>query len=214
MARARRRTGPARGSGETVASSSRRRPGVQPCITLQQAPLITAAPSPARLSMPCADPPLGDPGAAPSLLAVSARSVLFELLSDLEPGTRSRVASLAFDGTSATALIVDPRDCAPLAPAELYNKAQSKDVAAAARVRAVRAQPLLDSARGNFTGAACAAAARLPWRYPACATSVSERGVGDGGRAPVPTPHAAFPPRPSRRPRTPPRRPPRRCASC
>jgi hypothetical protein len=38
-----------------------------------------------------------------------AASVLFDLLSSLPPEARARAASLAVDGTSATALLVDAR---------------------------------------------------------------------------------------------------------
>lgn len=64
------------------------------------------------------------------------RRVLFELIGSVDPQIRAGVAAVAFDGTSATALLVDPRDPAHgvLAPAKLYNEAQTKEVVAAAKV--------------------------------------------------------------------------------
>ncbi|PNW86846.1 hypothetical protein CHLRE_02g098150v5 [Chlamydomonas reinhardtii] len=64
--------------------------------------------------------------------------VLFELIGSVDPQIRAGVAAVAFDGTSATALLVDPRDPAHgvLAPAKLYNEAQNKEVAAAAKAMA------------------------------------------------------------------------------
>ncbi|EFJ40231.1 hypothetical protein VOLCADRAFT_40978, partial [Volvox carteri f. nagariensis] len=64
------------------------------------------------------------------------RRVLYELIHSLDPAVRSCVTSVAFDGTSATALLVDPRDGTPLAAPKLYNEAQAKEVVAAAKALA------------------------------------------------------------------------------
>ncbi|GFR50176.1 hypothetical protein Agub_g12343 [Astrephomene gubernaculifera] len=61
------------------------------------------------------------------------KRVLFELIGSLDPDIRSEVVSLAFDGTSGTALLVDPRDGAPLAPPKLYNEAQEGRAVEAAK---------------------------------------------------------------------------------
>ncbi|GIL90925.1 hypothetical protein Vretimale_17123 [Volvox reticuliferus] len=58
---------------------------------------------------------------------------LFELIGALDPAVRTSITSVAFDGTSATALLVDRRDGTPLAPPKLYNEAQAKGVVAAAQ---------------------------------------------------------------------------------
>ncbi|GBF88954.1 xylulose kinase [Raphidocelis subcapitata] len=59
--------------------------------------------------------------------------VLFDLLSSLPAPARARAASLAIDGTSATALLVDARSGEVLAPPKLYNEAQGPEAVAAAK---------------------------------------------------------------------------------
>ena len=61
-------------------------------------------------------------------------SVLFDLLSSLPLAARSRVASIAIDGTSATTLLLDAASGAVLAPPKLYNEAQGAEAVAAAKV--------------------------------------------------------------------------------
>lgn len=50
-----------------------------------------------------------------------ARRVLFELIGSLDPAVRAAVAGVAFDGTSATALLVDPR-VDPLAVGKVVSR--------------------------------------------------------------------------------------------
>lgn len=64
-------------------------------------------------------------------------STLYALLSDLPPSTRASVASIAFDGTSATAMLVQRSTGAVLAPAKLYN--ESQEDAAVQRVKVLQA---------------------------------------------------------------------------
>lgn len=68
--------------------------------------------------------------------AATWEAVLYELLQALPWDVRQGVASLAIDGTSATAMLVDRSTSAVLAPARLYNEAQPAEAVAAAKVRA------------------------------------------------------------------------------
>lgn len=61
--------------------------------------------------------------------------MLFGLLSSLPEPARRSVASLAIDGTSATAMLVDAGSGRVLAPPKLYNEAQGPEAVAAAKVR-------------------------------------------------------------------------------
>lgn len=79
--------------------------------------------------------------------------VLFELIASLEPAVRSAVTSVAFDGTSATALLVDPRDGTPLTAPKLYNEPQGQYVVAAAKVRAYNCR--LDLTVGSNSVSQC-----------------------------------------------------------
>lgn len=65
--------------------------------------------------------------------------MLFELLGGLPADVRARVAALAIDGTSSTALLLDAADGRLLAPPKLYDEAQGPDAVAAAKVRTPRA---------------------------------------------------------------------------
>eukprot|EP00878_Enallax_costatus_P034508 GHUV01038266.1.p1 GENE.GHUV01038266.1~~GHUV01038266.1.p1 ORF type:complete len:414 (+),score=132.25 GHUV01038266.1:205-1446(+) len=60
--------------------------------------------------------------------------VLFELISALPPSVVAHTSSVAIDGTSATALLVDADTGGVLAPAKLYNEAQGPEAVAAAKV--------------------------------------------------------------------------------
>ncbi|GIL57680.1 hypothetical protein Vafri_12808 [Volvox africanus] len=91
------------------------------------------------------------------------KRVLFELIGSLDQSVRSSITSVAFDGTSATALLIDPRDGAPLAPPKLYNEAQAKDIVAAAKAIAPPAH--------TATAATSTLCKLLTWWY----------GTGDGG---------------------------------
>ena len=82
---------------------------------------------------------------------------LFSLLSSLPAEARARVASLAIDGTSATAMLVDANSGRALAPPKLYNEAQGAEAVAAAKVRRV----LMVGGRGGR------GKRRQPWpRFP------------------------------------------------
>lgn len=61
--------------------------------------------------------------------------VLWELLAAVPADVRSQVVSLAIDGTSATAMLLDEASGAVLQPPKLYNEAQSKEAVQAAKVR-------------------------------------------------------------------------------
>jgi sugar (pentulose or hexulose) kinase len=61
--------------------------------------------------------------------------VLFDLLAAIPPELRAELASIAIDGTSATALLLDRASGHVLAPAKLYNEAQPAAAVAAAKVR-------------------------------------------------------------------------------
>lgn len=61
--------------------------------------------------------------------------VLFELLSGFHAHQRSQVRGLSFDGTSATAMLVDRGTGRVLTPAKLYNEAQSKEAVSLAKAR-------------------------------------------------------------------------------
>lgn len=71
------------------------------------------------------------------VLSTFFRSTLYALLSDLPPSTRESIASIAFDGTSATAMLVQRSTGAVLAPAKLYNESQEE--AAVQRVKVLQA---------------------------------------------------------------------------
>lgn len=62
--------------------------------------------------------------------------VLFELLSRIPAELAARVASIGFDGTSATALLVDKDSGSVLVPAKLYNESQGQQALAAAKALA------------------------------------------------------------------------------
>ena len=59
---------------------------------------------------------------------------LFTLLDDLPVDVKSRVARMAFDGTSGTALLLDRNTGAMLQPAKLYNEKQPVESLLAAQV--------------------------------------------------------------------------------
>ena len=59
---------------------------------------------------------------------------LFTLLDDLPVDVKSRVARMAFDGTSGTALLLDRNTGAILQPAKLYNEKQPVESLLAAQV--------------------------------------------------------------------------------
>jgi len=61
-------------------------------------------------------------------------AVLASLLASLPPDVRARAAAVAFDGTSATAMLVGRASGAVLAPPKLYNESQA--AAAVARAKA------------------------------------------------------------------------------
>jgi sugar (pentulose or hexulose) kinase len=69
------------------------------------------------------------------LLAPCCR-VLFELVAALPQDVVSDVGAVAFDGTSATAMLVDAATGQQLAAPKLYNEAQGAEAVAAAKVRA------------------------------------------------------------------------------
>ncbi|GLC37560.1 hypothetical protein PLESTB_001760900 [Pleodorina starrii] len=120
------------------------------------------------------------------------RRVLFELIGSLDPAVRSSVASVAFDGTSATAMLVDPRDGTPLAPPKLYNEAQGRDVVAAAKAMAPPAHTataptstlckLLTWWYGTDDGAA-AGGGGGGWRRVAAERGLATPGPGGGAAA-------------------------------
>ncbi|KAG2426897.1 hypothetical protein HXX76_012684 [Chlamydomonas incerta] len=115
--------------------------------------------------------------------------VLFELIDCLDPALRAGVAAVAFDGTSATALLVDPRDPARgvLAPAKLYNEAQSKEMAAAAKAMAPPAH--------TATAPTSTLCKLLTWWHEAdtdpAATHWRRRALERGLAAPGPAPAAS-----------------------
>jgi D-ribulokinase len=61
-------------------------------------------------------------------------SALFSNLKELGSSVRQRVQSIAIDGTSATALLVDRRDGRMLADPKLYNEGQPDAAVAAVHV--------------------------------------------------------------------------------
>lgn len=61
--------------------------------------------------------------------------VLWELLAAVPADVRSQVVSLAIDGTSATAVLLDTASGAVLQPPKLYNEAQGKEAVEAAKVQ-------------------------------------------------------------------------------
>lgn len=67
--------------------------------------------------------------------------VLGDLLTAMPPDVSQNVASIAFDGTSATALLVDRASGEVLAAPKLYNESQGAEAVAAAKA----SQPQLHS---------------------------------------------------------------------
>lgn len=59
---------------------------------------------------------------------------MFELIAALPTDVTANIGSVAIDGTSATALLVDALTGKVLAPAKLYNEAQGNTAVAAAKV--------------------------------------------------------------------------------
>lgn len=70
------------------------------------------------------------------------RRVLYELISSIPAELRAELASIAIDGTSATAMLLDRSSGQVLAPAKLYNESQPAGSVAAAKVghRALRGE--------------------------------------------------------------------------
>lgn len=60
--------------------------------------------------------------------------VLFNLISALPAAVVNQVQSIAIDGTSATALLVDVAQGRVLAPPKLYDEVQGPEAVAAAKV--------------------------------------------------------------------------------
>lgn len=60
--------------------------------------------------------------------------MLFELIAALPTDVVANTHSIAIDGTSSTALLVDAATGTVLAPAKLYNEAQGPAAVAAAKV--------------------------------------------------------------------------------
>jgi hypothetical protein len=83
---------------------------------------------------PCGLPPLPTRLRTPRSPCPALHSMLFQLLAGLPQEQLGQVASIAFDGTSATALLVDRDSGALLAPAKLYNEAQGAAAVQAAKV--------------------------------------------------------------------------------
>ena len=67
-------------------------------------------------------------------------SALWALVDSVPGEVRREVASVAIDGTSATAMLVDATSGHVLRPAKLYNEAQGKEAMAAAQVRPPKCQ--------------------------------------------------------------------------
>lgn len=63
------------------------------------------------------------------------RSALFQLLGSLPKAVKARLAAIAIDGTSATALLVDGETGRVLAAPKMYDEAQSPEVVQRAKVR-------------------------------------------------------------------------------
>jgi hypothetical protein len=98
----------------------------------------------AASSQPAAQQPAAHPlslAPAPHHRPCPCRRVLFELVGAIPAELRAQLASIAIDGTSATAVLLDRRGGAVLAPAKLYNEAQPVQAMAAAKVRARVAPP-------------------------------------------------------------------------
>jgi hypothetical protein len=64
----------------------------------------------------------------------TSRRVLYELISSIPAELRAELASIAIDGTSATAMLLDKASGQVLAPAKLYNESQPEGSVAAAKV--------------------------------------------------------------------------------
>ena len=60
--------------------------------------------------------------------------MLFELISSLPIDVKHEIGAVAFDGTSATSLLVDAATGRVLAPAKLYNEAQGQAAVDMAKV--------------------------------------------------------------------------------
>lgn len=60
--------------------------------------------------------------------------VLYQLTTSIPADICQHVAAVAFDGTSATAMLVDQQNGQMLAPVKLYNASQSSEAVAAAKV--------------------------------------------------------------------------------
>ncbi len=82
-------------------------------LTLSRPPEATpgGAREPVAVPLQCTTARHKSFNAEPPPCAVRDRSrrVLFELIGSLDPAVRAAVAGVAFDGTSATAMLVDPR---------------------------------------------------------------------------------------------------------
>lgn len=101
-------------------------------------------------SRPPSQPPFADGGSvvteaksgygdsAAADWAGSWERVLFDLLASLPAPAREQIASIAIDGTSATAMLVDAVSGEVLAAPKLYNEAQGPEAVAAAKVRCVK----------------------------------------------------------------------------
>eukprot|EP00884_Botryococcus_braunii_P014144 jgi/Botrbrau1/22730/Bobra.0132s0068.1 len=74
-------------------------------------------------------------GETPQLDWVSAwEGTLYRLLDAIPSDVKQLIVSLAFDGTSATALLLDRRTGAVLQPPKLYNESQSSEIVNKAKV--------------------------------------------------------------------------------
>ncbi|KAI8470518.1 MAG: hypothetical protein J3K34DRAFT_377126, partial [Monoraphidium minutum] len=104
--------------------------------------------------------------------AAAWERVLFDLVASLPEAPRRRVASLAIDGTSATAMLLDAASGAPLARPKLYNEAQGPEAVAAAKAIAPPSHTAVAS-----TSTLCKL---LTWHH---AGATAHRGGGGGGAA-------------------------------
>lgn len=111
--------------------------------------------------------------------AATWEAALFELLRAMPADVRQGAASLAIDGTSATAMLVDRAAGTVLAPARLYNEAQGADAVAAAKVR--RGQQAWR--RQQRCGCGGAARMRPTHRHRRGCPSLQAAGLGAGWHA-------------------------------
>ena len=74
-------------------------------------------------------------------------SALEQLLQQLPQEVRSRCGGIAFDGTSATAMLVDRATGESLAPPQLYNVNMSAKAVEAAKVHGIRLHSSITHAR-------------------------------------------------------------------